>query len=75
MTQFWTRIEAGDPTQGGDCVVTGCSGQVCAEEDVFTTCEWLPQYACYDTATCERQADGACGWTATPELSACLGGV
>lgn len=76
VTQFWTRIQAGDPGQdgGGACVVTGCSGQVCAEEDVFTTCEWLPQYACYDTATCERQAGGECGWTETPELDACLAG-
>ena len=57
------------------CVRTGCSGQVCADGDVVTTCEWREEYACYASASCERQADGACGWTETPELAACLGGV
>lgn len=56
------------------CVKGGCSGTLCVEEgeDAITTCEWRPEYACYQTATCERQADGACGWTPTPELTACL---
>lgn len=55
------------------CVRTGCSGQVCADDHVGTTCEWRPEYACYNDAVCERQADGACGWTDTEELTACLG--
>ena len=55
------------------CYVGGCSNQVCSDQEgVITTCEWQPQYACYASATCERQADGTCGWTATPELDACL---
>lgn len=57
---------------GSGCVVTGCSGEVCAEEEVITTCEYRPQYVCYKTAICERQASGECGWTETPELTACL---
>jgi len=32
----------------------------------------LPEYACYADATCERQADGACGWTEDAVLAACL---
>jgi hypothetical protein len=39
---------------------------------MVTTCEFRPEYACYRDATCERQADGTCGWTETPELTACL---
>jgi hypothetical protein len=39
---------------------------------VISTCEWRDEYACYQTATCERQPDGQCGWTSTPELDACL---
>jgi eight-cysteine-cluster-containing protein len=73
VTQFYTRIEA--PAPAADCVVTGCSGQVCADEEVFTTCEWRDEYACYAEATCERQVDGACGWTMTEELESCLGDV
>jgi len=26
---------------------------------MMTTCEWRDEYACYQTATCERQPDGA----------------
>ena len=58
------------PTEG--CIKTGCSGQICAEEEVITTCEFLPEYACYKNASCERQTDGSCGWTQTEELNACL---
>jgi hypothetical protein len=56
------------------CFVGGCSGQVCSDQEgVISTCEWREEYACYQTATCERQPDGLCGWTPTPELNACLG--
>jgi eight-cysteine-cluster-containing protein len=54
------------------CKATGCSGQVCADQDRVTTCEWRAQYACYRSAKCERQPDGTCGWTQTEELSQCL---
>lgn len=62
-----------EPDDAAGCVRTGCSGQICADTDMITTCEWRPEYECYGTASCERQADGACGWTQTPELAACLG--
>ena len=54
------------------CIVTGCSSQICAEEDVITTCEYKDEYACFRTAKCERQEDGKCGWTPTDELVTCL---
>jgi len=54
------------------CVKGGCSGQVCADHSVITTCEMRPEYGCYHSATCERQADGACGWTKTPALTSCI---
>ena len=56
------------------CKPSGCSGEVCAEEDqpIFTTCMYRPGYACYKTARCERQKDLKCGWTETPELLNCL---
>jgi eight-cysteine-cluster-containing protein len=61
-----------EPTRG--CVVGGCSGQLCVEagNDMVTTCEWREQYACYQSATCERQETGECGWTDTPVLTQCL---
>lgn len=61
-----------DPAQG-PCIKTGCSGQVCADHDVITKCDFRPEYACYRQATCELQADGTCGFTQTPALTQCLG--
>ncbi|HTK60041.1 MAG TPA: hypothetical protein VL283_02445 [Candidatus Baltobacteraceae bacterium] len=55
------------------CRRTGCSGQLCADQDMVSTCEYRPEYACYKDAACERQADGKCGWTPSAALTACLG--
>ncbi|MEA2747994.1 MAG: hypothetical protein QOI41_2137 [Myxococcales bacterium] len=60
------------PPPAAACVPSGCSGQICADHSVISTCEFRPEYACYQTATCARQADGACGWTSTPALTSCL---
>ena len=54
------------------CVVSGCSGQLCAMEPLFSTCEWRPEYVCFAGATCAPQPGGACGWTMTDALRACL---
>ena len=56
-----------------ECVRTGCSGQLCAETELVSTCEFKPEYACYQKATCERQKNGQCGFTQTHELVQCLG--
>jgi eight-cysteine-cluster-containing protein len=63
-----------DPTPAqAECVAGGCSGTVCTDEEgVMTTCEWRPEYACYQNAECKRQDDGACGWTQSETLTACL---
>ncbi len=60
------------PGPVAECKKTGCSGQICSDEDVITTCEFLPKYVCYQNARCERQPDGNCGWTMTEELTSCL---
>jgi hypothetical protein len=55
------------------CHVGGCSSQVCSErQGIITTCEFKAEYACYHSATCERQDSGKCGWTQTPELTSCI---
>lgn len=61
---------------GPGCAVGGCSSQICGEagevEDIATTCEYRDEYACYQSARCEKQADGQCGWTEDAELQQCL---
>lgn len=54
------------------CYVSGCSSQLCTSEpDMMSTCEYREEYACYQTATCEVQITGECGWTETEELKSC----
>ena len=66
----------GECVTDADCIITGCSGQVCASEPVITTCEWREEYACYhdpNITTCGCN-QGTCGWAQTPELEACRSG-
>jgi len=79
--QFYLRAKVSASSSAGNqkppankkpCMKTGCSGQVCADEEVITTCEYRTEYECYKRAKCERQASGECGFTDTPELRTCL---
>lgn len=58
-----------------ECYPTGCNGQICADTEVITTCEFRAEYACYKAGRCERQTTGKCGWTETPELKRCFAGL
>jgi hypothetical protein len=71
-TTLTCRANQDGPPPSAECRPTGCSSQVCAERDIVTSCEFLPHYACYRGATCERQSDGSCGWTATEDLQRCV---
>jgi hypothetical protein len=54
------------------CVISGCSGQVCASQPLFSSCEWRTEYACFASAICEPQEGGSCGWSMTDALTECL---
>ncbi len=47
------------------CLITGCSRQLCQEEEAVTTCEWQEEYSCLTYAKCAPQDSGKCGWTET----------
>lgn len=69
-------VENAKSVATGGCYIGGCSAQICSDQkDVVSTCEYREAYACYKTATCERQSNGQCGWTQTPGLAACLQGA
>lgn len=61
-----------ETTPAPKCQKSGCSGQVCSDKLVITTCLYEPWYECYQAATCEAQADGNCGWTESDALTTCL---
>jgi hypothetical protein len=57
------------------CKKAGCSNILCIDsnaKDTITTCEWKDEYSCYQSAKCERQADGKCGFTKDQEFQDCL---
>jgi hypothetical protein len=65
------------PAPAKNCVVAGCSSELCIDENDTSSprismCIWSNKYKCYQTATCEVQSTGKCGWTSTNELNACL---
>lgn len=68
-SQFYLKVESEKPKM---CFPTGCSGQICADTEVTTTCEWRPEYACYRSASCSIQSNGDCGWVMDDELRRCL---
>lgn len=72
-----TPVASATPTPvPNNCVKGGCSGQLCIDpesERGISTCEWREEYACYQTANCERQSDGKCGFTMDARLTSCLG--
>lgn len=60
---------------GKMCVRGGCSGEICQQADTppaISICIYQTEFACYPTARCEAQGNGQCGWTQTPQLTACL---
>lgn len=60
---------------GAECVVSGCSSEICSDEEMVSNCQFKPEYACYAKARCERQASGACGWNRTAEYKACINNI
>ena len=56
----------------GHCFATGCSNEICADEDIMSICVWKPEYICYQDAICARNEEGVCAWQKTPKLLDCL---
>jgi eight-cysteine-cluster-containing protein len=63
--------EESECSSDSDCIVSGCSNQVCGPEAVITTCEWKDEYACLKYSECSC-LDGECGWEKTQEYQSCL---
>ena len=55
------------------CMATGCSGEICAEMEMMSTCDVEPWYACLELTTCGSFADGGgCGWELNDAFIACM---
>lgn len=70
-------LDSSESAVRNGCVIAGCNSELCIEKSLvdkigISICLYKPEYSCYKTATCERQADDTCGWTQNPEFRACL---
>ena len=62
-----------DSFAAAECQPEGCSGELCSNSrGLVSPCVFLPEFACYSSASCEAQSNGHCGWTQTPELLMCI---
>ena len=66
------RVGPSDGSTAGTCKPTGCSGEICSDQQAVSSCIYRPEYACYKNATCERLSSGQCGWITTSTLLNCL---
>lgn len=60
------------PVAKGSCKISGCSGEICSDQEMVSACIYKDEFACYKSATCEKQNDGRCGWTETLSLTSCV---
>lgn len=68
------EIIGGECVSDDDCIKGGCSGTICQSKDaepIFTTCEYLPEYACYKQINCGC-IDGRCQWDKAEEFDRCV---
>ena len=78
--RFTLRVEPhitsgmGGTISNKPCYIGGCSSELCSDAPgAVSPCIYRSEYACYKTATCERQTSGNnCGWTQTTSLLTCL---
>jgi len=54
-----------------NCMVTGCSGELCSNAEEFSACMWKPEYSCLKFASCER-VENSCAWNYTQEYTSCV---
>jgi hypothetical protein len=62
-----------DGGTAGACYRGGCSNELCTDRPgAVSPCIWKPQFRCYKSAACERQPNGSCDFSPTPDLKQCL---
>ncbi|MCK4319082.1 eight-cysteine-cluster domain-containing protein [Candidatus Micrarchaeota archaeon] len=58
-------------TSDSECIVSGCSNEICASEQLTTTCEYKEEYQCLRLTSCGC-VEGACMWKPTIEYEECM---
>lgn len=53
------------------CIKTGCSGQICSNKPIMSTCEWTCEDACVRSAKC-KNINNSCQWDIDENIQDCL---
>jgi eight-cysteine-cluster-containing protein len=54
-----------------DCIVTGCSSEICANKPLPSVCVWKPEYDCLKHSKC-KCIGFRCQWENTTKYYECL---
>lgn len=54
-----------------DCKISGCNGEICAEQEMTSICMYKPEFECYSLTNC-KCTNGKCGWEQTEEFLNCV---
>lgn len=54
-----------------DCIVSGCSSEICANKPLASVCIFKPEYACLKFSKC-RCINFKCEWEKTKEYEECM---
>lgn len=57
--------------ENSDCLVSGCSGEVCYHKERMTPCVYREEFECLAHTSC-KCLDGVCAWVPTPEYIECM---
>ncbi len=67
------KCDSTTPPPEPACVTTGCSGEICASEQMESDCSWKPEYDCLKLTQCGAfGVNGSCGWKKTTDYVNCV---
>jgi eight-cysteine-cluster-containing protein len=72
--RVWEENCSDECSSDADCVIGGCSHELCAAKSAGTpvsSCIWKPEYACYKLSRC-RCISGGCGWDLNDAFEKCV---
>lgn len=63
---------SGGGAASSTCKVTGCNGELCATEELASSCQWSPVFRCLSGRHCVASAEKGCEWRDLPSITRCI---
>ena len=58
----------------GDCMITGCSSEICSDKPVMSPCVIIPEHSCLKYAEC-KCINNECRWGFTQDYNECVSNI